>query len=809
MEGYSYISCIKINGVHILPPLMTKDLKEEMSNYKQLAMNVERKLEALRVAKPYGNEVETEPVRKESKFPQLKRRICSAKKHSAGFESKSSNCKEIVTATNGISTDTSDSSTENTERLSQWDQNRKPDIECKPERQINLAPGIISRPESIAGINEDHRSNETTSTRSDATEVTSEVWKPRVPKTLDIIPLSLNNPNDERNGSYQECGLDNVGNTPKLVRQGSYVLDTPSPILLAHMQMELASSTCSPCSEYVPSSNINTVRRKEWNIAQAKIEWENKSKSKELLPGESLGGFPKRKGPCCSNSNRNIRKSISLQAKPKSMFIPYSSARSVDCIQTMLANERLNNNSVEMTDNGRFVTDNSKEKKRRFQNWKPCHSFPKSATSRSTYKRGCSLENLTSVDAPSAKYVENGYDKIPASSNYAKEISTSPKSQDSTSKLKSSIASNKLLTIYKKVQEMHMKQMAELMSRQQREQTLLQEEFEEQQLLLLTEIRKSFPEILAPLLSENVLSTTFGQVIPDNEKLIESIRHSTENTESLRSNLHEKSKVEHLQDNNTDVSSCPLDYICSETESTYKSDSPVITVEENVAETQLNNTSSHERELVEEGGRCKRLNVSRQLFPLDSKTTHLPILDRTMYGAKHIEAVNLINAYARGYLVRRMIRTERVIALKNTYKEALHCMLKLHVDAPLNRSEFNFLHRLQLQCDAASMNIVELFAQSPKKRMQVIEQDREIKQSRIERPTSARSYSFATQRTLARKKLKEMEDYQPSSFARSCLSRSRCQTWTSDIKEKLISPNILYHSIKRSTSAGTVRKPWR
>lgn len=55
------------------------------------------------------------------------------------------------------------------------------------------------------------------------------------------------------------------------------------------------------------------------------------------------------------------------------------------------------------------------------------------------------------------------------------------------------------------------------------------------------------------------------------------------------------------------------------------------------------------------------------------------------------------------------------------------------------------------------MNIVELFAQNPQKRMQVIAQDREIKQTRIERPTSARSYSFATQRTLARKKLKEYD----------------------------------------------------
>lgn len=43
------------------------------------------------------------------------------------------------------------------------------------------------------------------------------------------------------------------------------------------------------------------------------------------------------------------------------------------------------------------------------------------------------------------------------------------------------------------------------------------------------------------------------------------------------------------------------------------------------------------------------------------------------------------------------MNTEKVIALKNTYKEALHCMLRLHVDAPLNLPELNFHKRLQLQ----------------------------------------------------------------------------------------------------------------
>lgn len=55
------------------------------------------------------------------------------------------------------------------------------------------------------------------------------------------------------------------------------------------------------------------------------------------------------------------------------------------------------------------------------------------------------------------------------------------------------------------------------------------------------------------------------------------------------------------------------------------------------------------------------------------------------------------------------------------------------------------------------MNIVELFAQCPARKTKIIKRDREIKRSRIERPTSARSYSFATQQTLARKNLKEFE----------------------------------------------------
>ncbi|KOC61470.1 Centriolar coiled-coil protein of 110 kDa [Habropoda laboriosa] len=816
MEGHSYVSCIKINGVRILPPMITKDIKREMSNYKQCAINIEKKLTALRISRECNNGMHLGKIKKESKDIQFRKKVHSLKGNLVPLEYKNSNYnKTNITDMNDVPIETFESSNENIENSSQFSKNLN--TKYKSENQISLTSGTISRSESLTtSIDTDHCLNESASTKSSTTETVSEIWKPQVPKTLNIIPLTLSNSNCKGNKKYQESDLDNIEDTPKLVRQGSYVLDTPSPILLAHMQMELASSACTPCSEYVPTKLCaNMIHPKEWNVAQAKVEWEYETKSKESIPMESFKSVSTLQGNSYSNTGRTMCKSISLQTKPKSCFAMYPSTRSVDCIQTMLAKEYTDRSNKQINHGKKFTMDNSIEEKQRFQTQRKCHS---SSTVNSTCKLEGSLEDL------------NEYNNTSVSNNLTGKVSSNIEIQDSISKLKSSIASDKLLVVYKEVQDMHKKQMAELMSRQQREQILLQKEFEEQQLLLLTEIKKSFPEISGSLLSENILSPAFDQIkTPNGDKCFENADNNTQNIKTLKNNLQHENEVEHSQDDNTKIVLCPLNYIysdinfdnapCSinypcvvqslETELASKINNCVTRIEKKDTEIQppADTRNDEEKSLVE-NDECKRSNVSRELFPLDSKTTHVPILDRTIYAAKHIKAATIISAYVRGYLVRRMMRTERVIALKNTYKEALHCMLKLHVDAPLNRSEFNFLHRLQLQCDAASMNIVELFAQNPPNRMQVIAQDREIKQSRIERPTSARSYSFATQRTLARKKLKEMEEYQPTSFVRSCLSRSRCQTWTSDVKERLISSNILCN-IKRSTSAGTVRKPWR
>ncbi|XP_078043232.1 uncharacterized protein LOC144473322 isoform X2 [Augochlora pura] len=799
MEGNSYVSCIKINGVPILPPLMTKDVKEEMFNYKQIAICVEKRLATMRVARRKSKDIDTDTIKR-----NFRNTLSNTKEDSYPLNNNKYQ-NENETISNGFSTEMFENSKEDLNKNSQW--NGDTNTNCLSEYQVKLASNACLNSDVIPSEADiDQYAKKKSSTNSTTIETMSDVWKPQVPTTLNIIPMILNNSDSRGDEIYRKDDLNDAGDTPKLIRQGSYVLDTPSPILLAHMQME-HNPAATPCTEYIPTPCSNKSHRREWNILRAKMEWEYESKSKNVdpsVPTESLELPLNKKKNSGTKVGQWIHKSVSSLTIPTSSFATFPATRSVDCIQTMLANECIEKSNMENNRDRKYTLRNSNERRQDFQSSKKRNHF---STFQLTHKRGNVPERIASNDSsiPFSNNLVHEHEKVPIGDSCVEVMPKHINSEDFTSKSKFTITSDKLLTVYKKVQEMHKNQMAELVTRQQREQTLLQEEFKKQQLLLLTEIRKSFPEISVSLPSENILSTSFNQATPDSEKLSEDIDSNTEITKNMESNLQNEKKVDHLHNNNQKLMPCPLDNIYSEIslptmESCFMGEKEL--------KIQPDKDRSYEKILVKDGGGSKRLNVSRQLFPLDSKTVHVPILDRKAYGSKHIDAVNVINAYTRGYLVRRIMRTERVIALKNTYKEALHCMLKLHVDAPLNRSESNFLYRLQLQCDAASMNIVELFNQKPEKRMQVIAQDREIKQSRADRPTSARSYSFATQRTLARKKLKEMEDHQPS-FTRSCLSRSRCQTWTSDDKEKILSPNILYHNIKRSTSAGTVRKPWR
>ncbi|XP_050447204.1 protein PFC0760c-like isoform X2 [Cataglyphis hispanica] len=748
-----YNSCIKINGIPLLSPLMTDSIKEEMRHYRALAIKIEEKLKDRKLIKH--------------------------------------NIKDKMTIVESLPGETRD----------KYNQSTASDVEHS-QIQVCLTDNVIDTKPAIAKTDQNEYINAT-----EAPTVNEDVSesKPKVPNTLNIVPITLSNEEDNIGAVMSK----EKESPPKLSRQGSYVLDTPSPMLLAHMNTELIDKN------YVPTSTNNVSRRKQWNITQPKVKWENKQLVAENAKQVS------NKLECATDESTFQHPEFDTLAES------YQIDQSVSNSKTEVTEEhicKLNITSTKCSD----VSDTSLAKQSSLEIFENDSDI---CVSKLSNKK--TVENTNSYKSEFSCEDENrDRDKIEDTKEHHNLIV----------KTKSSITPEKLLTVYKEIEEMHKKQMMELIYRQQKEQFLLQAEFQKQQMLLLAEIEKCSSNISYQVnASSNVTS---NQLLINNKEKLGNIEISETRQElnvnsasKIHEDAHYNNKSSPMKHKNVIV--CPLDYISSKNLYLFKhykppffTDTSPITSDYDFTReiisynTKCNNNNNDDDddddddENDDNDSNCKthnrtvhkNSNVNRQLFPLNSNTTHVPILDTSVYLDKHVQAVNIINAYTRGYLVRRLMRTERVITLKKIYKEALQCMLKLHVDAPLNLAEVDFLHRLQLQCDAASMNIVDLFAQSPKKKMKVIAQDREIKQSRTERPTSARSYSFATQKTLARRNLKEFEStmtkYQRPVIKKSIV-RSRCQTWTSDIRDKLMSPNTLQQGIRRSTSAGTVRKPWR
>ncbi|XP_070162920.1 putative uncharacterized protein DDB_G0292292 isoform X2 [Polyergus mexicanus] len=787
-----YSSCIKINGIPLLSPLMTDSIKEEMRHYRALAIKVEEKFKNRKLVK--------RSIKDKCVQADVIETIVQLKSIKYDSDSDLSNC-DTTSDTNN-----SDSHSRTTvvepvpmmqligETRDKYDnQSAASDVEYS-QFQVCLKDNIVidTKP-AIAKIDQNEYINaiETPTANEDV----SLESKPKVPNTLNIVPIVLSNEEDNIGAVTSKENE----SPPKLSRQGSYTLDTPSPMLLAHMHTELTDKN------YVPTPTSNVSQRKQWNIAQPKIKWENK----QLITEDTKQASNKLE---CTTDESTFQ-------HPEFDTLSYQIDQSANSTKTEVLEEHIckfNITSTKYSDIS--VTSLTKQ-----SSLEKLEKDSGACVSKLLNKK--SVED-TNSNKSELSYVDENKDRD--------KMEDTKEHQNLIVKTKSSITPEKLLTVYKEIEEMHKKQMMELIYRQQKEQFLLQAEFQKQQMLLLAEIEKCSSNISYQVnASSNVTS---NQLSINNKERVRNIISETGqelNVNNSVSNLQEEAHNNKSSPmTHTNVIVCPLDYISSKNLYLFKQCKPPFfimdtspatsdydfTREVTLCNTTCNNNNNNNNN-DDDDDNCKmhnrivykNSNVNRQLFPLNSNTTHVPVLDTSVYLDKH--AVNIINAYTRGYLVRRLMRTERVITLKKIYKEALQCMLKLHVDAPLNLAEVDFLHRLQLQCDAASMNIVDLFAQSPMKKMKVIARDRVIKQSRTERPTSSRSYSFATQKTLARRNLKEFEStmtkYQRPLIVKKNIVRSRCQTWTSDIRDRLMSPNTLHQGIRRSTSAGTVRKPWR
>lgn len=307
---------------------MTPDLREEMNYYKQLARAVEESLKNLHLSK------EVEETNEETMLSNV----------DDSFNSEIE-CESLdVTPNRVISTDypveienieiTEKTDTKDAEdscnRTSFETWRSISDEENADQNETEIENNTTSDTVSLS-MDLNHYLNESTETSIRQDQLT----KPQVPKTMDIIPV-LEKDLSPSNACKKVSKVSEIREeTPKFIRRGSYVLDSPSPMLLAQLQMSKANT------EYVPTPTTNVVKRKEWNISQAKAEWESQLKNNELIilnSSSTTMGFKLRRNSVPNVYSQKIYSTIYHSRSIHSFEIPQQ-AKSADCIQTMISNQ--------------------------------------------------------------------------------------------------------------------------------------------------------------------------------------------------------------------------------------------------------------------------------------------------------------------------------------------------------------------------------------------------------------------------------------------------------------------------------------
>ena len=551
---------------------MTEDLRSEMQYYKQLALAVEQKLENLSKAAPENGLPSTPASSHESPEDS------SAYSHDSDTQEAAPTILPTKLATPQIPEPTIDPLTKIDS--SQVSQSQKSSSSSSPSTShVNSTQQNSSPSSSIITYSTDINQYLNSSLKSDTVNSTiensPELKKPKVPNTLNIIPITLANssqkspkqlsnpptsiptesptvptssntpkeispssPNSIENSQTPSMSSDL---TPKLVRQGSYVLDTPSPMLLAHLNEKNPKN-------YTPSTG---TKRKAWNITQAKSEWElHKTSSGFILNAQN-------------RTRRNSAGSV-LYQNNKSTGQNQKIVRSVDCIQSILS----------------------------FENSQKKNKYP--IKKNFTNTKNISILTMANKLSGSLGSLSNGSGRGMKSSR-SFDVGT-PKSGRKIGKLLSTVTSEKLVGVFKEIQSTHERQMMELIERQRKEQAVMQKEFEKQQVMLMAQIEKNFPGICLPR-DEILVNGTAGKTRCFDEKQKcplddiyprEAIKDECEHLRIVRNGGTEKSPPIGLYSNSV-----------------------------------LNSNR-------------KNLGVSRQLFPLESKTRMIPLIKKRIYDERHV-----------------------------------------------------------------------------------------------------------------------------------------------------------------------------
>ncbi|CAG5045647.1 unnamed protein product [Parnassius apollo] len=813
-QSSQYSSCMKINGVPLLPPVLSKECRKEMQYYKLLAKEVEKRISLL---KSYVSGSDSDASTDKTDAPELPESeqnnelpiefnsMCTEKivisetdtdksinrtaTNSLKYSCLSSNNSDKVTLKMTPLTDTSlnessklmvdlsisfvgtDEKTLHENKMKSKEIPRDlPEHDCgEPEKCLkeNLEPKFDLQAKHVG---EKVKKNETSfkiNKSSNATDLFINYVNNEGPSSLSSKSFtgSLHDVCKESSKETQ---------TKPLVRQRSYTVLTPSPMLLAHLQIQSLSTgvemTSISMSDSLSNLSSPNKKRRSWDLETAKAKWSNMAL--ELKKKNIAGNIITAKNGI--NKIVGAKKHVTSRSE-MSKTLPIPRSRS-------LVNEKHRN----VIKTSKILTKAEPIQKIR-TNCNPSENMNDSKVI---------THSPASKDIPKTELASDKSHLISESDDPAKRVRE----------------------LYERIQKQQLVQMATLVEKQKKEQMLLQQVFEEQNNLLYTQLKticpKSSGEIkeawtdkdqesaergpvsLSQLinhkpLEQNVYDSPVSSTLTDTNDYInrcdnvlkksrditgsikkQQMKNDTENcAQTTASNCKDviKARTHSPKNKNTNTSrkltyetsaSSDRDYDLLLTDRTndtmadlnvtfssdHTDDYRPVSHNDNVVSHLCGKETSTARESSDTMKEVPCMSTNSAIKSVED-TIKNSILDvrarlvrKDLYHAttaKERAAATKIVAYAKGYLVRRLMKTERVQSTVQTIRDALLCALQLHQDREGIRGADVDLHRrLIQQITAACYSLHDTFiGSSAAERCGLIAADRARKRSLALRPS--------------------------------------------------------------------------
>ncbi|XP_013145653.1 PREDICTED: uncharacterized protein LOC106108886 isoform X3 [Papilio polytes] len=762
-QSGQYMSCMKINGVPLLPPVLSKECRKEMQYYKLLAKEVEKRILLLKTFISCSDSDASEDKTDAPEIPE------SEQNYELPVE-------ELVSVNNekilGDTEKSSNRSITNSPKLSSLSSNNSDKLCSNFTPITDTALNESSKLVIDVSLSFSH-TDETTlhgnktlpqDTPTDLPEHDNE--KPTKENKPDFKlesdkELSSNKSNFGINnksatmdnfyidgpsslgaksftGSLNDIhkGSEKTSENNPLIRQRSYTVLTPSPMLLAHLQIQSLSTGVEVAAISMSESRSNLTspnkKRKSWDLETAKATWSNMAlelKKNNIVINVALDGNNDIK--CNGTKKRILSRSVD---KSKRQSVPRS--RSAASEKTRYSN----------------------------LNSKP------SIQSAPINKNHKSRNPNKNVNDKTISHQKTQEPKLPTP-----QLATESDDPDPAKRVRE---------LYERIQKQQLIQMATLVEKQKKEQILLQQVFEEQNNLLFNqlkticpkspgEMKKAWidknetpergpvslsqlitPKPPEPTIRDSPVSTTLTDTNNYLNHCDNVLKKSRDITSSLKKQPTEfkiednsktaKGEVEKIRTRSPTNRNTSRKLIYDTSASSDREYDLILTDRTNDTMADLNVTfpSDNSEDIrpasqldVENIRDEERIDHDMSLTAKDEpKATDRAIksvedsiknsildvrarlLKKDLFRAPTAQeraAATRIVAYAKGYLVRRLLRTERVQATVQTIRDALLCALQLHQErAGIRGPDVDLHRRLIQQITAACYSLHETFITS-------------------------------------------------------------------------------------------------